>query len=482
MNFKNTRYSAATLISALGLLMCSSSALAFQLSTAVTKTTDSNTLVISPGVPLPPDTSSPKPIAPYITNIDRKENMLTIKWNHPSTDEDYFKIYRREADGILAAVGDSVATDTWMLWDDEDIAADTRYCYRLRAVNSYGVSAYSNEVCAYTKDGINNPVWRVELELHTASVDHANTSNSVQVRLNSPLSSYRPRNNNTWLDYGRDDFEKSTVYTYDLNLSSIEQMEDITMISLTKTGTDGWCLKGVKLKVNGLDVYSRDINMETGSCQWIDGDDGHKPIYTIWHDELRAHPSWMNYNEIAAALLAAGGLPNEEMVSRIEGIVGDQLHYQDAYWGDIQGDAVEVSRGCDASFTSCQKLHVTLDLKADAAWGIIPIPDPRVDLAFDLNFECQNDNFVISSEAISADVDSSWYWELLSAGFINILDILVGEKIESSWTEISESIGIQACPEVNIDEQGNVNFTLPTERFSTQRTLKAPSTMTRISR
>jgi hypothetical protein len=123
-----------------------------------------------------------------------------------------------------------------------------------------------------------------------------------------------------------------------------------------------------------MEVFDRDFGAAS-SCHWLDTDGGHSPTLTVSHAELRAHPAWAGYNHTAAQFLPAFGIPNEELVSRVEALVDDSLHGEDLYWGDLHGPAVEITRGCPASEAECTTAHVDLDLAYDT-W----LPDPEVDV------------------------------------------------------------------------------------------------------
>ena len=74
---------------------------------------------------------------------------LGLTWNDNSTDEDGFYIERRVGTSgtyqQIAGVGRNVASYT-----DANLSNGTTYCYRVRAFNAAGNSAYSNENCATT--------------------------------------------------------------------------------------------------------------------------------------------------------------------------------------------------------------------------------------------------------------------------------------------------------------------------------------------
>src|SRR4029434_8488772 len=75
---------------------------------------------------------------------------LTLSWSDNSTNEDGFQIERRTGTTTgtyteIATLGVNAASYT-----DVNLANGTTYCYRVRAYNAGGASAYSNEQCATT--------------------------------------------------------------------------------------------------------------------------------------------------------------------------------------------------------------------------------------------------------------------------------------------------------------------------------------------
>ena len=72
---------------------------------------------------------------------------LTLTWSDTSTNENGFKVERKT--GTVGAYGQiaTVAAETTG-YVDAAVTAGATYCYRVRAYNSAGDSAYSNEACA----------------------------------------------------------------------------------------------------------------------------------------------------------------------------------------------------------------------------------------------------------------------------------------------------------------------------------------------
>src|SRR5262249_3724559 len=143
-------------------------------------------------------------------------------------------------------------------------------------------------------------VSRLRLRLRTANVEDANTDDGVNVSL---------RDNDgggTWLDYGRNDFERGDEFTYELMLNGISDLSDINDIFLLKPGTDGWCIESIALIADdaivngvnkGVEIFNQQFGSTPSTCQWLDDENGHQTYFVIGRDTLRAHPLWQTYQE-----------------------------------------------------------------------------------------------------------------------------------------------------------------------------------------
>ena len=78
--------------------------------------------------------------------------VLTLAWIDNAAGQANFQVERRiEPDGMYARIAVTEAAATPYV--DATVLRRTTYCYRVRASNAFGDSAYSNEACARTGKG-----------------------------------------------------------------------------------------------------------------------------------------------------------------------------------------------------------------------------------------------------------------------------------------------------------------------------------------
>jgi hypothetical protein len=423
--------------------------------------------VLAPGDDWAPGTFGP-PEAPLTMSITaRFDDRLRVTWrNRSGGDTNY--LLRQEGGGPWQVVAEFGGLTGWTTHTDSGLMPDTRYSYRVRSEGPYGQSTtpLDNRASGHTRGDPTIEVWRLQLRVRTADVSDAGTDNAMQVRLNSPLVTHQPNQHSTWMDYGprpvegtafflSDDFARGRDFTYDLMLrhpdrGRIRELTDITMLTLRKDGSDGVGIAEIELLVNGVRVFERFFGETASTCLWLDEGDGSSPTYTIDYPELRAHDAWGAF--VNSPPTPPLRISNEEMVSRIEGIIGDQLHGTPAYWGHLYGaDWVTASRLDD------ETLLIDADLSAD-----IPGNDPEIDINLALHFEVTCDNGVatltMTTENFTPDVDFDWWQE-----WTWFLEDNIEDAMKESFQPITQIITVDAgglCPTVRIDQDGNVNFEL----------------------
>jgi hypothetical protein len=276
-------------------------------------------------------------------------------------------------------------------------------------------------------------VYRLQMRIETGDVDEAGTDDDVLVSLD--------KDNVTWLDYGRDDFRRGDIYTYDLITDNISKMSSIKWITFSKTGSDGWCLKSFELRINHQSERLPPVRIyreEFPVCRWIDNNDGHQGSLTVPFSRLREAPSWSG----ARVPGVVGVIEAAEVVSRVESLVGHHLHYQSrGFWGQSHGKSVEIALRVDPR-TRREYVHVDLDLAAS--------PNVEVDIDFDLSITCdpRTVRLVVAVENVSADLNPfvDWYGGGLE------------RQIERAFPGVLEALptGLPACPNIKIENDGTV--------------------------
>ncbi len=95
------------------------------------------------------------PLAPSeLSATTLSQNNIALVWQDNSNNEIGFKIERKTGiTGIFTqifTIGATASTGSGVYYEDTGLAANTTYCYRVKAYNGAGNSSYSNEDCAET--------------------------------------------------------------------------------------------------------------------------------------------------------------------------------------------------------------------------------------------------------------------------------------------------------------------------------------------
>lgn len=281
------------------------------------------------------------------------------------------------------------------------------------------------------------PVWRAQLRVRTCDSPTAGTNDAVFASLNA--------SNSTKLDYPHNDLQRNTSFTYDLMLTGVTQFSDITRLRVSKRGSNGLCLRSLDLFVNDRLIFSRNMN-----SLFLDDSGSHAPRVTINGLRLRISEQWQTYTQPFPPFV----IPHDELVSRVSSSVGTMMDGQSVHWGHLVGSAfVAVSRETDTS------VHVNLDLEGEHTVPLVPLP--AVDVAFDLEFGCSDGK--IDVQATNAAVNVSFDGPL---GFIFdfLFDLFGPQNLEAGIASNLENIqfgtDIGLCPDIQVNEDGDVEFSL----------------------
>lgn len=276
--------------------------------------------------------------------------------------------------------------------------------------------------------------------------------------------------NRTWLDYGQVDFERGRSFTYDLRLTGIRLHSDLSDLQIYKEGSDGLCLSGLTLILNGRAVFDRDFGETAATCQWLDRGGSYSPRYNIFRSEIHAHDSWSNFLGLPQ-LLGVIVFTNDHLESYLEALAGDKIHGKDLYWRDNPPWTRTYQ-------VDSRTLGVDMFFKAEA-----PGRNPNVDLDFNLSFNllCNVDAGTVTLEASGNNIDADTdYGPATNVGSVVIgvltggvlggaggvlavgeIEKFISEIVESEFS-VDESIGPfdleDGCPTLNITEQGDLQI------------------------
>jgi hypothetical protein len=266
----------------------------------------------------------------------------------------------------------------------------------------------------------NLPVYRVQLRTTTCNLPGAGTDNAVEVRLNP--------SNSTWLDYSHDDFERGASFTYDLGLENVDFLDDISMLELSKTGSDVWCLRRLELYVNNGLIFERSY---APSGRWLSSARRDHGALSIPGGQLRRNPNWAAYRPS----LPPDRIARSEIESRIESAVGNALHGQKVTWRRLRGSALELARASRLSYSG----ELGLELKLDN-W-----PDPQIDASFRLAISCREGRLTMRVRELRLDVDSPWYSDVATLG---LLDGKIEQTLRQALRNVSltRSTAVLICP------------------------------------
>jgi Fibronectin type III domain/Secretion system C-terminal sorting domain len=136
---------------------------------------------------LPPD--APTNLSANIIS----NTQIDISWTDNANNEDGFKIERKTGQtGTWSEIAQVAANTT--SFSNTGLTASTEYCYRVRAFNSAGNSAYSNEVCATTNPDIPNAPSNLTAIVHQNPIsvelnwtDNSNNEEGFVIERDTPV-------------------------------------------------------------------------------------------------------------------------------------------------------------------------------------------------------------------------------------------------------------------------------------------------------
>jgi hypothetical protein len=405
--------------------------------------------------PPPEEDRKPYPVKTILIT-GRTESSISLRW-HDRSSVETSTLLRRRADGSSGWEEAHTYGPVTGFNDvtDQGLDPDRRYCYQFVVSNEHGDS-FSPQRCAYTRGATVLPIYRAQLQVETADITNAGTNDRVSVRLNSvPGALTVPTGNVTVMDYGQNDFGSGDNFFYDLELTTLENFTDVTLLSVSKDGDNGLCISAMALWLNNVRVFHEDFGSRPDGCHWLDNSGDHSRRYSVFHDTLRAHPDWQQFGPTVQF-----AIDRDEIESRMEGMAGHLFSSIDqAQWGNRHGRA-----WVEASHRDSDTVQVNLDMEGEASYWLNP--DIDIDFAVSFRFSERNGQweFDITTSNLEATADFDWFTETLSfilpcgpvisiafdegiPDCITYLEGYIEDRVRDAWQPIAESFAINnPCP------------------------------------
>ncbi|WP_037328819.1 fibronectin type III domain-containing protein, partial [Runella zeae] len=160
-------------------------------------------------------TPSNPPLPPGKLVVSINGTSASLSWEDAAANETGYEIERKEGNGSFTRIYTSGSFSGTGTFNDTKLNNGTTYCYRVRAVNSDGVSTYSNEACGTTPEATPNAP--SNLVASTPNARQVNLSWNNNSANQTKIEIHRSENNDSFVEVGSID-GSSTTYT-DQNLT-----------------------------------------------------------------------------------------------------------------------------------------------------------------------------------------------------------------------------------------------------------------------
>lgn len=296
----------------------------------------------------------------------------------------------------------------------------------------------------------NMRLYRTRLDVKTCDVADAGTDDNVYIRLTSSDQRF-------YVDKPGDDRRRNLWDSYDVILPSVLEVNDITRLGIHKSGTDGWCIKEVRLFFNesSTPVFSHVFP----NGQWIDGNDGHSPSYTFSSSTLRASSKWNISSGMISMCAVPARFSHASLVDRIESMIGDVIgnansnsHVRKLYWGGKYGsDYVELWR------KDADTLEADLDLK----YSLDNWTNPDVDVNALFDVSCAGGNPALRGHGLKVTADGNDILDWLTFGIQSAVVNHFNDSFEKMTEGLERSITVDAmgtCRGASVDADADINL------------------------
>jgi hypothetical protein len=310
--------------------------------------------------------------------------------------------------------------------------------HRLLLALAFAITLIALPGAALAAPNETTPVWRAQIRLATAFQSGAGTNDDVRVQLND--------GNVTWLDYTHNDFEPGSSLTYDLVLTNVRTLADITHLRVSKPfGVDEWCAQSMDLLVNGKPIFQRSLGTFLSACRRVTSA---SDIF-IAGSTLRSHTLWQSFTPPATP----GGMPRAEIESRAQSLMGTYMQPNPLGWDALPAHPIVVGRRDN------QAVFVALSLRHVGNLG-----NSDADALFDLRFSCSGGVMAATVQSLSITVLGP-----MPDSELQSLSSFINNDLERSFTESLQRarplsggpiLGqtIFACPNISVESDADVVF------------------------
>jgi|GEM_PF-4179990 len=426
---------------------------------------------------------------------DRRATRITVRWHDRTDVETGYRIERADVGQVWTWPGEDLWQEVASTGPqegfpeivDEGLIPERHYCYRAFAVDDT-TEKRSAVRCAVTHAAQTQPIFRVQLQLHTADLENAGTDDDIEVLLQH-RALIVPTGNSTWIDYSRNDFERGDHFAYDLNVRSLRRISDITQIFVEKSGSDDWCVSRIELIVNELTYFDQTFEDLPDDCFWVRAASDGRLV--IPFESLRNHPQWGRFDPRVLALLSERtttplqtdddplpegslttvklpsqllGLLHADMLSRVEAIIGDSIATEDAHW---QSPASGQDSRVSLKTVDEDTYRIGFGIVGEAPF----LPDAQIEASLELDVSAAcNDagdqiSYAIAARDLRVNADFLIFW------LENNIEDAINEQF--SVDAIAQRLPLEGLPEgvrcigapVTISGAGDVEVRLLLARF-----------------
>jgi hypothetical protein len=314
------------------------------------------------------------------------------------------------------------------------------------------------------------PIYMVRIEIRVHHKRYSGTDDPVFVEIGNSTNNY-------YLNKGRDDFETSSYNYFSLKPVNVLTVKDLTRLRIGKTGNNQLRIRWVKIYINGSSnwIFKKDFGYSTG----IAIDNGSS--ITISGDEIRRY--YENERDISVrGILPKVLIDDEKHILRfcdtlvinellfeelIETHFGNSIQSNGLYWGGKDGS--KWVRSYHRSGYARSIIHTTVDLKYSASFGFLNLPDPEIDVAFDMHFISAIPG-CIYCDTCNVSIDGNILLDIYATIFSSVKEAIHDEVSRMEKFDFSIRVNslpgynsswrfIPTCPSFFITDGGTIKLT-----------------------